>query len=86
MKTCPECESTNCYRYDEAVPAVGAGGPDLLPKLSSGLFKLPKMTPVVCGDCGLVRYYVAPETLDILKNNDRWESFAGNDADDADED
>lgn len=76
MSNCPECQSTNCYAYNDPVPAVGAGGPDLLPKLASGLFGVPKMTPVVCGDCGLVRLYAAPDALEKLEGNDRWERRA----------
>lgn len=73
MNECPECESKNCYRPKNEVAAVGAGGPDLLPKLSSGMFKLPKMTPIVCGDCGLIRFYAADEALELMRDSKHWE-------------
>lgn len=51
MKPCPECHSYKVYRYKKFVDAAGGYGPDLLPKLASGMFSNAKLLPVICMDC-----------------------------------
>lgn len=72
MKPCPECDSKNVYRYKEPIAAEGAYGPALLPKLASGWFSTAKFLPVVCLDCGYIRFYAAKETRYNLENSEHW--------------
>lgn len=73
MKPCPECDSKNIYRYKKHIDAAGGYGPDLLPKLASGIFSVAKFLPVVCMDCGYVRYYVSKEDRYKLETSDHWQ-------------
>lgn len=73
MTPCPECGSAAVYRFASPVSALGGYGPDLLPKLNTSYFSGAKMTPVVCGDCGLLRFYAADEALAKLAASPKWE-------------
>lgn len=72
MKPCPECKSDNIYQCKESVDTTTIGG-GLLPKLSPGIFSSAKVFPVICGDCGYLRYFVAQEALDKLEESKHWE-------------
>ena len=72
MNPCPECNSNNVYRYKEEVDALGGYGPDLLPKLSKNLFSPAKFLPVVCIDCGYVRFFAAKEARYKMENSEDW--------------
>lgn len=74
MIPCPECGSKRIYRYKKHVDAGGAYGPDLLPKLASGMFSLAKLLPVVCMDCGLTRFYASKEARYKLEESTHWEA------------
>jgi predicted Zn-ribbon and HTH transcriptional regulator len=74
MKPCPECKSENIYKFKKLIDAEGGHGPDLLPKLSSGIFKPAKLLPVLCGDCGYVRYFAAKEALKELIHSEHWKN------------
>ena len=69
MGPCPECDSENIYRYKKEIDALGGSGPDLLPKLSSGIFKGAKFLPVVCRECGYVRFYASEDARTQLENS-----------------
>ena len=73
MKPCPECDSKNVYKYKEYVDAEGAYGPALLPKLASGWFSTAKFLPVVCLDCGYIRFYAEKEARHNLETSDHWQ-------------
>jgi predicted nucleic-acid-binding Zn-ribbon protein len=73
MKPCPECQSNNIYRYKKYIDATGAYGPDLLPKLAPGMFSSAKILPVVCIDCGYVRFYADKESRYNLQDSKHWE-------------
>ena len=73
MKPCPECHSDNVYQYKEEIEAEGGHGPDLLPKLASGLFKSAKFLPVVCADCGYLRFFAAKEATSKLATSEHWQ-------------
>ena len=72
MKPCPECNSEKVYRYKKHIAAIGGDGPDLLPKLGSGLFSSAKFLPVVCAECGYVRYYASEEARNKLEASEHW--------------
>jgi predicted nucleic-acid-binding Zn-ribbon protein len=73
MKPCPECGSDKVYRYKKNVDALGGYGPDLLPKLSGGIFSPAKLLPVVCLDCGYMRLYASKEARYKLETSDHWQ-------------
>ena len=75
MKPCPECQSENVYRYKETIDALGGHGPDLLPKLGNSLFKPAKFLPVVCGDCGYLRFFAAEEARANMETSPHWQQL-----------
>ena len=56
--TCRECGSANIYSKE--VKANGGHGPSLLPL---GFFHSSKFSLRVCSECGLVDWYVSPDSL-----------------------
>ena len=60
------------YRYQGCVTAAGGHGPNLLPKLHAGFFSFPKFLPVVCAECGYVRYYASKEARNKLEGSEHW--------------
>lgn len=71
MAPCPECKSEEVYQYKDYIDTTTIGG-ELLPKLASGMFSSAKIRPVVCSDCGFLRYFVSNEALDRLKVSKHW--------------
>jgi predicted nucleic-acid-binding Zn-ribbon protein len=63
-KRCRNCGSSEFYSQE--VGARGGHGPDLLPKIG-GIFSNPKFHIRVCGNCGLVEWFVPPGELSVLK-------------------
>ena len=72
MKPCPECQSNNVYRYEKYVEAEGPYGPNLLPKLAPGLFSTTKLLPVVCVECGYMRFFAAKEARHNIESSKHW--------------
>ena len=70
MKSCPECGSNKVYRYDGEVQMYG-GAAELLPGLG-GMLSSSKASPVVCGECGHLRFFVAPASLAKMKRAKEW--------------
>jgi len=71
MSPCPECKSDEVYRSQSLADTTTIGG-ELLPKLSTSKFSSAKVQPVVCGDCGLLRLFVADESLQKMKSSKHW--------------
>ena len=71
MKPCPECKSGNIYQYKDYVEFGGFGG-ELLPKLATGMFSLAKYRPVICFDCGHIRFFASKEARNKLENSKSW--------------
>lgn len=71
MAPCPECKSEEVYQYKDYIDTTTIGG-ELLPKLASGMFSSAKIRPVVCGNCGFLRYFVSNDALDKLKVSKHW--------------
>ena len=71
MIPCPECKSEEVYQYKDYIDTTTIGG-ELLPKLASNMFSPAKIRPVVCGNCGFLRYFVSTEALDKLKVSKHW--------------
>jgi predicted nucleic-acid-binding Zn-ribbon protein len=61
-KSCRNCKGNEFFIYE--VNARGGYGPDLLP---IGWFSAPKFHIRVCGDCGLVEWFVPIEYLGKVK-------------------
>ena len=67
---CPSCGGTDLYRSAESTPASGILGPDLLPKLSRGRFRV-----VVCHSCGLMSLFASLVNTQGLRSPD-WERIS----------
>lgn len=74
MKICPECHSNNTYRYKKTVATHSGAGTDLLPGLD-GFFRFGEFIPVVCGDCGYVRFFTTEGSLKGVKASKLWEKL-----------
>ena len=72
MKPCPECNSENVYKYSKPISAMGGYGPDLLPDLKSSFFSSAEFLPVLCSDCGLVRFFASKDARERVKESARW--------------
>ncbi|KAA3663570.1 MAG: hypothetical protein DWQ04_10150 [Chloroflexi bacterium] len=72
MTPCSECNSNEVYQYHKPVAAMGGYGPDLLPKLASGIFSGAKLLPVVCAECGYIRFYASKEARAKLRDSKHW--------------
>ena len=69
-RDCPECGST-----DLRVTVTESGtrpGPQLLPGLGTWLAYAP-LTVVVCRECGSVRFFAQPSTLERLDKAKDWQ-------------
>ena len=62
MQSCRICGSDELYTRE--VDATGGGGPDLLPL---GAFRWGKFNIVVCGQCGLVEWFVPDDKIERVK-------------------
>jgi len=71
MTPCPECKSEDVYQYKDSIDTTTISG-ELLPKLASNMFSSAKIRPVVCSNCGFLRYFVSSEALDKLKESQHW--------------
>jgi transcriptional regulator with XRE-family HTH domain len=71
MQPCPECNSDNIHEYEDDIEFGGFGG-ELLPKLAPGMFSLARFRPVICADCGNIRFFASKEARDKLKNSESW--------------
>jgi predicted nucleic-acid-binding Zn-ribbon protein len=58
---CPNCGGSRLYRSAQNTPANGLFGPNLLPKLSPGRFRV-----VVCKDCGLTSLFASVVDIEGL--------------------
>jgi transcriptional regulator with XRE-family HTH domain len=70
MRSCPECGSNQVFRYLGDVDMYAMNG-DLLPKLG-GMVTGSKTRPVVCADCGYLRYFVSPTSIERMKSSSKW--------------
>lgn len=70
-RRCSDCRSTRLYEYESDVDTTTIGG-ELLPKLSSGVFGSAKVRPVVCAECGLLKYYAAKDAIEKLAASKHW--------------
>ena len=68
-KPCPECGGPTLYRF--ATKAGGPYGPCFLPGLGSFL-TLARLKVIVCGDCGLTRFFAEPGALAKLPRARAW--------------
>lgn len=71
MKSCSECKSDRVYQYKKHIEFGGFGG-ELLPGLASGSFSLATFLPLVCFDCGHIRFFASTEARVKLEASDDW--------------
>ena len=77
MKPCPECNSNNVHRYKEYIDPLALAGSSsiFLPKLTPNFFSSGSSTkylPVVCMDCGHVRFFASKEALNKIDSSGNW--------------
>lgn len=75
ISVCPNCGGKRLYRSDE-VSAGGGHAPNYLPGLG-GFFAAAKFNVVVCGDCGLTRFYASSEARSKLSESSKWNAVHG---------
>lgn len=71
MSPCPECRSDQVFQYKDPVQTTTISG-ELLPKLATRSLASAKMRPVVCGNCGFLRFFVEEEALRKLSSSQHW--------------
>ena len=71
MKRCPECDSNQLYEYDGFIDTTTIGG-GLLPELGSGMLESAKVRPMVCTECGFLKFYAAKEATEKLSAAKHW--------------
>lgn len=71
MSPCPHCRSDQVFQSNDLADTSTIGG-ELLPKLAPGRFSSAKMRAVVCGECGLLRYFVDDAARDKLTSSPHW--------------
>lgn len=67
---CPECGERSLYESEE-VSAGGGYAPNYLPELGT-FWSAAKLRVVICGDCGLTRFFASDEALAKLPQADNW--------------
>ena len=73
MKPCPECQSEKVYICNQKIETNPECLPNMLPKLGAGLFRVAKFVPVICGDCGFMRYFADEEARAKLADSKFWD-------------
>jgi len=73
MRTCPECNSEKIYIFKGKIATNPECLPHMLPKLGSGWTKTAEFVPVICGECGYIRYFADEKSRSKLEGSDHWE-------------
>ena len=73
MKPCPNCRSDAVYAYKDTVPFTGEHL-SFLPGLGT-VFAAAHVTPVLCADCGLARYFATDEAREKVTSHSGWEKL-----------
>jgi len=71
MKACSQCKSNRVYQYKKHMEFGGFGG-ELLPGLAPSSFSLATFLPLVCFDCGHIRFFASTEARDKLEPSEDW--------------
>lgn len=72
IKPCPECGSKNQYAYKKEIEPTGGTGSTMLPNLKKSIFSTARYLPIVCADCGNMRFFASEDARDMLKNSKHW--------------
>jgi len=72
VSPCANCGGTNLYRTRKPVSSGGGHAPVYLPGLGSWV-QAEKFDIVVCGSCGLTRFFARAEALEKLSASEKWE-------------
>lgn len=70
ISPCPNCDGKQLYRSQE-ISAGGGHAPNYLPGLGS-FFSAEKFFLVVCGYCGLTRFFARPTATAKLSESTKW--------------
>jgi predicted nucleic-acid-binding Zn-ribbon protein len=74
LSHCPNCQSKSLFVTKTPVSAGGGHAPNHLPGLGTfwGL-RAARFDVVVCGDCGLTRFFAPEHALGRLQDSPEWE-------------
>lgn len=72
VKPCPECGSKNQYAYKKEIEPTEGLGTTLLPELNDKWYTTAKYLPIVCADCGNMRFFASEVARGKLKNSKHW--------------
>lgn len=72
-KRCPECGSDQVYKFTKTIETNPECLPHMLPKLGSGLTFYAEFVPVVCADCGYIRYFADEKARKKLADSAFWQ-------------
>ena len=70
ISSCPNCNSKNLYKSKET-SSGGGHAPNYLPGLGKG-FKSARIEVVLCRDCGMARFFAAPEAKRRVSESKKW--------------
>lgn len=73
MKPCPECNSEKVYAFKGTIGTNPECLPHMLPKLGSGITYRADFVPVVCGNCGYIRYFADEKSRNKLAGSKYWD-------------
>ena len=68
---CPNCGGRSLFR-SKPVSAGGGHAPNYLPGIRRGLLS-ERFQLVLCGDCGLTRFFASRQASEKVAASDRWE-------------
>lgn len=71
INTCPNCGQKNIYQCTFGISGGGYAA-NYLPGLG-GLFSSAELYPVICQDCGLVRFFIDEDARSKLEYAEEWQ-------------
>ena len=71
-RTCIDCGGSNLFKNSAGVSGANGYAANYLPGLGGFLYGA-KLYPVVCQDCGLVRFYTDEDARSKLSESKYWE-------------
>lgn len=71
--SCPECNSEKVFKFKNKIATNPECLPNMLPKLGSGWTKTAEFVPVICGECGYIRYFADEQSRSKLADSEHWE-------------
>lgn len=70
--TCIECGGSNLFKHTKGITGANGYAANYLPGLGGFLYGA-SLYPVVCQDCGLVRFFTNEDARSKLEESKLWE-------------